>query len=202
MSRYVCFLFATLVLSLSIAGCHQPNSSTQTTGQPATASKAETPRAEGAAATNSAKAVPGAEAAQSTASAPVSTKYYSLDIPKDWSVLFGPANDRGTTRLQLGDNAKTTTVAIIVGPSRPGDAEQIARRSADRLKTTAKKRGNQWEFTARHGKDTMYGIVREDARNSLLMVLTVSGDVAKADFVFQMRTPSYPQLKPEKVAAQ
>lgn len=176
--------FAGYVLVLVLAGCHQNGANTQT------AEKAEAVVKE--------NSRPVEESAQAEVRTPVTTKHYSLTLPQDWVVLSGPVKERETVRFQLANKSHSATVAIIVGPARQGDAEQIAQRSAQRLQTKAVNQNGQWQFVFQHGQDKGVGIVREDPANSLLLLLTVSGDVAQADFIYDMRTP-YPALKPVKV---
>lgn len=129
---------------------------------------------------------------------PITTPHYSLVLPEDWVVLYGPVKEHGTTRFQLVDKAKSSTVSITVGPSLAGDAEAMANRIATRLQTKAERKDGQWQCTFAHEKSSGYAIIREDPTNALLLVLTASGDIHKADFVFQMRSP-YASLIPKKL---
>ena len=112
--------------------------------------------------------------------------------------MYGPVNERGTTRFQLADKAKTSTVSITVGPSRAGDAEQMAKLTAKRLQTKAVQQNGQWQYVFKNDKGSGYTIVREDNDNALLIIITVSGDTNKAEFIFQMRGP-YTALLPKKI---
>lgn len=179
--RYLCFAFVMLFL----AACNKNLSSTQPDGLPASSS-------------DSVSAITSSGSAASTNTTPITTPHYSLVLPEDWGVLYGPVKERGTTRFQLIDKAKTSTVSITVGPSQAGDAEAMARRIADRLQTKAENKDGQWQCHFVHEKSSGYAIIREDPANALLLVLTASGDIQKADFVFQMRSP-YAALIPRKL---
>ena len=177
-------IFVYAILSMLLAACHQSPNPSQTDRQAvADAVKKET-------------AIE--EKATSQKSVSVTTKHYSLALPDDWVVLYGPVNERGTTRFQLADKAKTSTISITVGPSRAGDAEQIAKLTAKRLQTNAVQRNGQWQYVFKNDRGAGYTIVREDNGNALLMVITVSGDISKAEFIYRMRSP-YTALLPQKI---
>ena len=58
--------------------------------------------------------------------APLTTKYYSLDLPPDWVVVNGPVTRNGAVQVLLGQKDHKTSAAVIVGPAEPGDAEKAA----------------------------------------------------------------------------
>lgn len=173
-------IFCIAIVSLCLSACQKSMPSAEVEGQPVAAQNVTTDNE---------------NISQETT--PISTPHYSLTLPKDWVVLYGPVKERGTTRFQLADKAKSSTVSITVGPSQPGDAEAMARRIATRLQTNAVNQNGQWQCHFTHENISGYTIIREDPANALLMVLTASGDINKADFVFQMRSP-YTTLLPKK----
>lgn len=182
MNKFVRF-WSVWGVALFLTACHKGLPPTQTEDQTTSLQK-ESPIA--------------TDALLSSNSTPISTSHYSLVLPEDWVVLYGPVKERGTTRFQLIDKSKTTTVSITVGPSQAGDAEEMARRIATRLQTKAENKNGQWQCSFMHDKTAGYTIIREDPSNALLLVLTASGDIHKADFIFQMRSP-YTSLIPKKL---
>lgn len=169
-------LFSMAIIVVFLVACHKTPISTQPESQSASSSQDEKVLSK---------------------ATPVSTPHYSLTLPEDWVVLYGPVKERGTTRFQLADKAKTSTISITVGPSQPGDADEIAQRIATRLQTKAEHQNGQWQCIFKHEKASGYTIIREDPNNALLLVLTASGDIQKTDFIFQMRSP-YIELLPKK----
>ena len=130
--------------------------------------------------------------------APVTTKYYSLDLPSDWVVVNGPAKVQEAVQVVVGQKDHKSSALIIVGPADPGEAEQAARGNAQRLKGSSPVfRNGQWEFTFEQSGVKGHGIVREDTQSKLLLMLVVSGDARMASFVYKMRGP-YRALMPQQ----
>lgn len=128
--------------------------------------------------------------------APMSTSHYGLDLPADWVVADGPVNRQGATQVLLGRKDHKASASIVVGPSKPGDAAKAAASVAKRLNATKpEKRNGQLQFLFEREGVKGFGIVREDAKAKLLLVLIASGDLGAMDFLFRMRGP-YPALKP------
>ncbi|CAK7055893.1 MAG: hypothetical protein DESF_02372 [Desulfovibrio sp.] len=129
---------------------------------------------------------------------PVTTKYYSVELPPDWVVVNGPAKVKDAVQVLLGQKNHKASALIIVGPARPGEAEVAAKANAQRLGGSSPVlRQGQWEFAFEQQGLKGYGIVREDAPSGVLLMLVVSGDFAMADFVYKMRGP-YKALMPLK----
>lgn len=185
MRKYHKILVCSLT-ALLLAACHQAPSPSQQIEIQSSEASAITP--------NSSEE----SGAKQSAAMPVTTKYYSLALPEDWAVLFGPVSKLGATHFQLADKTKTSTVSITVGPSQAGDAERMAKHIAQRFQTNAEKHNGQWQCVFKSDKGAGYSIVREDKNKALLMVITVSGDTSKAEFIFQMRSP-YAALLPQKI---
>ena len=55
-------------------------------------------------------------AAQAQA-APLTTKYYSLDLPADWVVVNGPAKVQEAVQVVMGQKDHKSSALIIVGPA-------------------------------------------------------------------------------------
>ncbi|MPL66907.1 hypothetical protein SDC9_12596 [bioreactor metagenome] len=136
-------------------------------------------------------------AAQAQA-APLTTKYYSLDLPADWVVVNGPTKVQEAVQVVMGQKEHKSSALIIVGPANSGEAEQAARGNAKRLQgsTPVLRSNGQWEFTFEQKGVKGYGIVREDAQSKLLLMLVISGDARMANFVYSMRGP-YRALMPQ-----
>lgn len=131
---------------------------------------------------------------------PLTTTYYGFDLPPDWVVVKGPSRAKGALQVLLGQKDHKCSALILVGPARPGEAEQAARVNARRLNGDAPVRRNgQWEFTFRQQGVAGYGLAREDAASGLLLLLVVSGEARRAEFVFRMRGP-YKALYPRPAA--
>lgn len=129
--------------------------------------------------------------------APMTTKYYSLDLPPDWVVVNGPAKVQDAVQVVVGQKDHKSSALIIAGPANPGEAEQAARGNAQRLQGSSPVfRNGQWEFTFEQSGVKGYGIVREDTQSRLLLMLVVSGDARMASFVYKMRGP-YRALMPQ-----
>lgn len=129
---------------------------------------------------------------------PVTTKYYSVELPPDWVVVNGPAKVKDAVQVLLGQKNHKASALIIVGPAKAGEAEAAARANAQRLGGSSPVlRQGQWEFTFEQQGLKGYGIVREDAPSGVLLMLVVSGDLAMTDFVYKMRGP-YKALMPLK----
>ena len=129
--------------------------------------------------------------------APLTTKYYSLDLPPDWVVVNGPAKVQDAVQVVVGQKDHKSSALIIAGPANPGEAEQAARGNAQRLQGSSPVlRNGQWEFTFEQSGVKGYGIVREDTQSRLLLMLVVSGDARMASFVYKMRGP-YRALMPQ-----
>ena len=126
---------------------------------------------------------------------PVTTKYYSLTLPSDWVVLKGPVRGKDNVILQLSNKARSSTATIVVGSVAPGETSKIIEVYAKRLQAEPKKQSGQTVFFLRHGQERGYCIVREDTRSQLLLIMAVSGELSKADFLFSLRTP-YKALLP------
>lgn len=129
---------------------------------------------------------------------PVTTKYYSIDLPADWVVVNGPAKVKDAVQVLIGQKNHKASALIIVGPARAGEAEAAAKANAKRLGGSSPVlRQGQWEFTFEQQGLKGYSVVREDASSGVLLMLVVSGDLAMADFVYKMRGP-YKALMPLK----
>ena len=128
---------------------------------------------------------------------PVTTKYYSVELPPDWVVVNGPAKVKEAVQVVVGQKDHKSSALIIVGPAGSGEAEQAAVGNARRLDGTKPvlRANGQWEFTFAQNGVKGYCVVREDAPSGLLLMLIVSGDFKLADFVYQMRGP-YKALMP------
>lgn len=134
--------------------------------------------------------------AETLCAQPITTKYYSLSLPADWVVLNGPSRGGDNVRLQLSDKDRTVTATLIVGSVQPGEAKKAASVYAKQLKVTPRQHAGQTEFLLTHGQERGYYVMREDASSRLMLLLTVSGNLRKADFLFRMRSP-YPNLVPK-----
>ena len=129
---------------------------------------------------------------------PLTSKYYSLDLPADWVVVSGPVKVQEAIQVVMGQKDHKSSALIIVGPANAGEAEQAAKGNAQRLGGTAPVlRNGQWEFTFEQKGVKGYGIVREDTQSKLLLMLVVSGDLRMANFVYSMRGP-YRALMPQQ----
>ena len=129
---------------------------------------------------------------------PLTSKYYSLDLPADWVVVSGPVKVQEAVQVVMGQKDHKSSALIIVGPANAGEAEQAAKGNAQRLGGTAPVlRNGQWEFTFEQKGVKGYGIVREDTQSKLLLMLVVSGDLRMANFVYSMRGP-YRALMPQQ----
>ena len=130
--------------------------------------------------------------------APLTTKYYSLDLPADWVVVNGPTKVQEAVQVVMGQKDHKSSALIIVGPANAGEAEQAAKANAKRLQgsTPVLRSNGQWEFTFEQKGVKGCGIVREDAQSKLLLMLVISGDARMANFVYSMRGP-YRALMPQ-----
>ena len=129
---------------------------------------------------------------------PLTSKYYSLDLPADWVVVSGPVKVQEAIQVVMGQKDHKSSALIIVGPANAGEAEQAAKGNAQRLGGTAPVlRNGQWEFTFEQKGVKGYGIVREDTQSKLLLMLVVSGDLRMANFVYNLRGP-YKSLMPQQ----
>ena len=128
--------------------------------------------------------------------APLTTKYYSLDLTPDWVVVNGPVTRNGAVQVLLGQKDHKTSAAVIVGPAEPGDAEKAAETGSKGLKGSKPvARNGQLQFSFEQKGVKGYSVVREDPISKLLLVLIISGDVRQADFIYKMRGP-YKALYP------
>lgn len=129
---------------------------------------------------------------------PLTTKYYSLEMPADWVVVSGPVKVQEAIQVVMGQKDHKSSALIIVGPANAGEAEQAAKGNAKRMDGTAPVlRNGQWEFTFEQKGVKGYGVVREDTQSKLLLMLVVSGDLRMANFVYSMRGP-YRALMPQQ----
>ena len=62
---------------------------------------------------------------------PLTTKYYSLDLPADWVVVSGPVKVQEAIQVVMGQKDHKSSALIIVGPANAGEAEQAAKGNAD-----------------------------------------------------------------------
>ncbi|MCR4665848.1 MAG: hypothetical protein K5657_00960 [Desulfovibrio sp.] len=138
------------------------------------------------------------EAAQARSRVPVTTKYYSITLPEDWVVFKGPVKSRDNIQLQLTNSKRTAVATLVVGRVEAGDAKKVISLYGKRFGAPVIREG-QAEFFLTNGKEKGYCIVREDARDRLLLILTVSGEIERANFLFSLRTP-YAALLPKKPA--
>ena len=129
---------------------------------------------------------------------PVTTKYYSLELPADWVVVNGPGKVKDAIQVLLGQKDHKASILIIVGPAKAGEAEAAVKANAQRLGgSTPVQRQGQWEFTFEQQGVKGYGIVREDKSSGVLLMMLVSGDLKMANFVYNIRGP-YKALMPLK----
>ena len=128
---------------------------------------------------------------------PVTTKFYSVTLPDDWIVLKGPVRGKDNVLLQMADTTHSTTATLVVGKIAKGETDQLVQMYSKRLQSQPNKQKHQTEFFLLHGQERGYCIVREDPSAHLLLILTVSGKLPKADFLFSLRTP-YKALVPER----
>ena len=129
---------------------------------------------------------------------PLTTKYYSLDLPADWVVVSGPVKVQEAIQVVMGQKDHKSSAMIIVGPAEAGEAESAAKGNSQRLGGTAPVlRNGQWEFTFEQKGVKGYGVVREDVQSKLLLLLVVSGDLRMANFVYSLRGP-YRALMPQQ----
>ena len=136
--------------------------------------------------------------AGSAQAVPVTTKYYSIELPADWVVVNGPGKVKDAIQVLLGQKEHKSSILIIVGPAKAGEAETAARANAKRLGgSTPVLRQGQWEFTFEQQGVKGYGIVREDKSSGVLLMMLASGDLKMADFIYKMRGP-YKALVPLK----
>ena len=136
--------------------------------------------------------------AGSAQAVPVTTKYYSIELPANWVVVNGPSKVKDAIQVLLGQKEHKSSILIIVGPAKAGEAETAARANAQRLGgSTPVLRQGQWEFTFEQQGVKGYGIVREDKSSGVLLMMLVSGDLKMADFIYKMRGP-YKALVPLK----
>lgn len=135
---------------------------------------------------------------QPSLAAPLTTRYYSLDLPPDWVVISGPTKQNGAVQVLLGQKDHKASAALIVGPAQPGDAEKAAETGSRGLKGTRPVvRDGQVQFSFEQKGIKGYSVVREDTQAKLLLVLIVSGDLRLADFIYGMRGP-YKALIPRR----
>lgn len=120
---------------------------------------------------------------------PVTTKYYSLDLPKDWAVLRGPIKQDETLFVQLANTKKTTTATLVVAKASPKTLNEAIKIYSKRLQTTPITRQGQTEFKIKHKSDVGYCLLRYEPRSHLLVILSVSGELKNIDFLFKVRTP-------------
>ena len=108
--------------------------------------------------------------------APLTTKYYSLDLPADWVVVNGPAKVQDAVQVVMRQKDHQSSALIIVGPASAGEAEQAARANAKRLQgsTPVFRSNDQWEFTFEQKGVKGCGIVREDAQSKLLPCVRIT----------------------------
>ena len=129
---------------------------------------------------------------------PLTTKYYSLDLPADWVVVSGPVKVQEAIQVVMGQKDHKSSAMIIVGPAEAGEAESAAKGNSQRPARTAPVfRNGQWEFTFAQKGVKGYGVVREDVQSKLLLLLVVSGDLRMANFVYSLRGP-YRALMPQQ----
>ena len=141
--------------------------------------------------------LPASSFAKNANALPISTKYYSLSLPSDWVVLRGPEKTRDTITLQLADTKRTTVATLVVGTAMPNEAEKAVALYTKRLQVKPTFHAGQAEFYLTHGKEKGFFLLRESKHDHLLLLLTVSGDLEKAGFLFALRTP-YSSLRPVK----
>ena len=120
---------------------------------------------------------------------PLTTKYYSLNLPRDWVVLRGPEKENEAIVLQICDQKQSVAAAIAVGHIEKGDGQKVIQAYAKKLATQPQTARGQTVFWLKHGKMEGYCLIREDATKKVMLILTVSGDVGKANFLYTMRSP-------------
>ena len=126
---------------------------------------------------------------------PITTKYYSLDLPANWSVLKGPTRKKDLIFLQLANQKKTATATLVVGPASAAEAQQAPYMAASRANATVYQNQGQTEFSVNHGTEHGFCIFRYDSKSQLLLILTISGDTAETGFIFKIKSP-HMQLRP------
>jgi hypothetical protein len=130
------------------------------------------------------------------AAAPLTTKYYSLELPPDWKVIDGPKTRKDIVHVLLGQMNHKCSASLTVSSAAPGEAEKKAREAAKLLNGARPVlRNGQLEFTFRKMGDRGYCVIREDKQSKLLIMLIVSGDIRQANFIYSMRS-DYPALVP------
>ena len=126
---------------------------------------------------------------------PITTKYYSVNLPANWSVLQGPKRQNEAIFLQIANQKKTATATLVVGKASPKEAQDAPYVAASRVKAYVLQNQGQSEFSIAHGPEKGFCLFRYDPKSSLLLVLTISGALEESGFLFKMNTP-YPKLRP------
>jgi hypothetical protein len=137
-------------------------------------------------------------AATAATAAPLTTKYYTLELPPDWKVVDGPKIQKDVVHVLLGQTRHKCSASVTVSSAAPGEAEKKAREAAKLLNGTRPvSRNGQMEFTFKKMGDRGYCIIREDKQAKLLIMVIVSGDTRQANFIYSMRG-GYPALVPAR----
>jgi hypothetical protein len=131
--------------------------------------------------------------------ASLTTQYYTLDLPPDWTVVTAPKTTNDAVHSLIGQkNHKCSASINVLFKVNPGTAEKLAAETAKRLDGTRPvMRNGQLEFTFKKMGDNGYCIIREDKQAKLLLLVIVSGSTGQADFIYSMRS-EYPALVPQR----
>ncbi|MDR3358054.1 MAG: hypothetical protein LBN96_04205 [Desulfovibrio sp.] len=130
--------------------------------------------------------------------APLTTKYYSLELPPDWKILDGPKARKDMVHVLLGQIKHKCSASVTVSSAAPGEAEKKAWEAAKLLNGARPAlRNGQLEFSFKKMGDSGYCVVREDKQSKLLIMVIVSGNIRQANFIYSMRS-DYPALVPAR----
>lgn len=156
MRKIVCLLWVLLVAF----PCH---------GAPARAPAAET------AAKAPAAEAPVEEKAEPEAPKPNEyvCKYYTVDLPEDWSAITPPTEQLGNVNAIFANNSASAVVTMVVGPSWNTDARTVATMFAEQFKATKApvERNGRFTFNFPYQNGTAQAIVGVQGKEFMVVAM-------------------------------
>lgn len=115
--------------------------------------------------------------------------YFTLELPKDWSLVEGPFKKNGGEAAVIGRRDHKASVQIMSGPIKPGEFETIVKGYAHSLRIAEPTvKGQQAMFEASRNGQRLTFIFRCNDSRTKLVIFICNGDMKGMKFLSGMQT--------------
>ena len=113
-----------------------------------------------------------------------SCAYFSLDLPRGWSLIEGPFKKRGGETAVLGRRDHKASLQMIYGPSSARNFRTIVEGYAKGLRGKPVFSANQAHFDTIRGDQKLRFIFRHDNAGKVLAIFILNGRPQDMNFLF------------------